>query len=354
MRRNGIDVKWGQGDSSLFLHPVANGSFELLDYEFDHTYIHNLVGGRNFYQSRNGSSGAGFLDTMGILIPVGYYHTDTMNPWVVRKNVEGIEILIPYASHTANKSRLLQEYPVVLLIGENTIIYVSWYKNFLSVLKAILTRKFVETKTLSRTFIRTTEYGMGQKEEVTIQFANLFGYCKLYPWQWVTDNLLKDYKAGYSSEFPWRIFHVSQLNNGQLIKTNRIGGGLFATDLLQNDPCENVMEAPKGWGIAGPNMTYKVNDDEVYMLGWQLAKPLYEKRIGRLARFVPTTEREKFIAYCRENLKYGKYVEAELTESKLRFFLTMKEQIAEIRRNIAQKVRYDVMYVASRYVREEE
>jgi hypothetical protein len=347
--RKGIDVSWGSGDTTLWINPV-NGGFELLDYEFDTARIHEICSGRCYYTSRSGASGAGYIYHTGNLTKVGYYRVDTVNPWIVHESVAGIEILFPYASHQANKQELLEKYPVVLLVGENTIVYTNWYTTFNDTLRTLLSGKEVEIKTLTRSFVRTNGYyGVGQKEEVSIRFANLFGYCKMYPWQWARE-LLRNYQVGYPSERPWGIFHVSKLEDGRFVRTTKIGESLYATELLEQDPCEQVEETPKGWEIGAPNMVYRVREDEVYMMGWEAAKTLYEKRVERISRFVPTEERDAFLTHVRENLQYGKYVEYEVTVPKLLFFLAKDEQVAEIRHGIARKVRDDVMYVTRQFL----
>ena len=52
-----IDINFGAGHTELFLK-FEKGIPKVLDYEYDADEIHHLCGGRQYYTSRAGFSGA--------------------------------------------------------------------------------------------------------------------------------------------------------------------------------------------------------------------------------------------------------------------------------------------------------
>lgn len=335
-------ISWGGGGTSLFLAPSEKGGVELLDYEYDETNrIHSLCGGRNYYVSRSGCSGAGFIRQLGDLIPVGYYRVDTRyNEYQYPENVgNGISIMLPYASHTSNKESLLRENPVVIYPREeNTIIYCGFYTTMNMVLKKLLSGEELgeEPRLLRRSFVRARDC---QKEEevVELKFYNLFGANSFNPWEFAA---LGDYQAYSPDERLHQLFHLSPCEDGSVVRTCRIGGTLYATEALASDPCENLQEPLPGWELAGPNMVYKVRKDDVHIVGWVLAKPSYDKRIERVSRIIPQAEREHFDIFVWENIPdENKYIEYELEVPKLLFFLDKEEQFAKVRKGLANKIR---------------
>ena len=66
-KRSKIDVSWGGGHTSLFLHVDENGTPVVFDYMYDNFALHNICGGRLVYQSRSGYRGEGYLDSLGLM-----------------------------------------------------------------------------------------------------------------------------------------------------------------------------------------------------------------------------------------------------------------------------------------------
>ena len=67
------NVSFGGGSSSV-LFSVRDGRF--FDYEKDTEELHTRYGGKQYYHSCSGMSGAGFLTDEGDLISFGHYRSD--------------------------------------------------------------------------------------------------------------------------------------------------------------------------------------------------------------------------------------------------------------------------------------
>lgn len=350
-KNNGIDVAFGGGASSLFLAPV-DGGFELLDYEFDSERIHQIGGGRQYYQSCSGYSGAGYLTHYGELIPVGYYRVDTaLNDHQFPVNLtDEISIMFPYVSHGSDVQSTLENNPVILQVSNDTIIYVDFYTNMNEVLETLLSEEELpqEARILKKRFYNGYSQ---QEEEVELKFFNLFGERSYYPWEFATD-LLAPYCIYEPKERIHQIFRVTEREHGEWVKGCKIGQKFCSEELLKEDPCLEMKEAPKGWQLADTNLVYKVHEDHVYIVGWVLAEAAYQKKAKRLARLMPEAEAVDFTNFIEDNCSHGKYVEFELTVPKLLFFLDKEKQFAKVRKGIAKKVSEDVLSVARQFINE--
>lgn len=350
-RNNNIELSWGSGCTDLFLAPCEDGGLQLLDYEFDFDRIHEMCGGRCYYQSCSGASGAGYIEKYASLTRVGYYRVDTVHnefQYPEKLNDE-ISIMLPYSSHESDKRKTLETNPVVIMIGDNTIIYCGFYTNMNEILATLLSGQELqqEPNILKRNFVNTKSYWKSSRE-VELKFYSMFKRS-YYPWEFATD-LLKDCTVYYPNERIHNIFRISTCEDGTLVRTTRIGQTLYATEVLKSDPYENVTEPISGWELAETNLLYKVRESEVYIVGWELAQKAYDKVVERVARFIPSSEAEEFKKFIREHLPSEKFVEYEVTVPKLLFFLNTEKQFAAIRKGIAKKVREDVFSAAKQFV----
>jgi len=351
MNRNNkhIGLSWGNGGTDLFFVP-CKGGLEILDYEFDFDRIHERCGGKCYYQSRSGGSGAGYIEKYADLIRVGYYRVDTAyNEFHYPvKLTDDVSVMIPYVSHERDKTTTLENNPVVIMVGNSTIVYCGFYTNMIEVLTALLSGEKLkqEPRILKRKFVNTKSYWKSV-EEVELEFYNLFGRS-YYPWEFVT-GLLEDYTVYYPNERIHSIFRISTCEDGTLVRTTRIGQRLYASETLKDDPCENVTEPISGWELAGTNMLYKLRENEVYIVVWELAEAAYEKKVERIARFIPASEAAEFKSFVKAQLPPSKYVEYEITVPKLLFFLNKEKQFAKVRKGIAKKVRENLFYVARQF-----
>lgn len=348
--KKSIDLAWGDGDTCLFLAPCKDG-FEVLDYEFDFDRIHKRCGGKCYYQSVSGYSGAGYIKEYADLTRVGYYRVDTVHNdfHTPVKLTDEVSIMLPYVSHEEYKRKTLETNPVVIMVGKSTIIYCGFYTNMNEVLTTLLSGEELkqEPRILKRPFVDTRAYWK-KNGEVELKFYNLFGYS-FYPWEFATE-LLEDYAVNYPDERVHSIFRISTCKDGTLVRTARIGQMLYAAEVLENDPCEGVSQAIPGWEFADTNMLYKVRENEVYVVGWELAQKTYDKRVERFARLIPDNEVKDFKNFVKGYLPSAKYVEFELTVPKMLFFLNKEKQFADVRKGIAKKVREDVKDAARQFV----
>lgn len=347
---NHIDLSWGNGGTELFLAP-CDGGLEVLDYEYDTNRIHEMCGGKCYYTSCSGCSGAGFIEKYDVLTHVGYYRVDTVhNEFQYPVEVaEGINLMLPYVSHQSDKGETLSNYPVVIMVGEDTIIYCGFFTNMNEVLATLLSGETLKQtpRILKRTFVNTKSYWRDETE-VELKFYNLFGHS-FYPWEFATE-LLKDYTVYYPEERIYSIFRLSKTEDGKLVRTSRICQTLYATELLKEDPCEKLDTPFNGWELAETNMVYKVRENQVYIVGWELASDAYQKKVERITRFIPNSEAEEFKNFVMEHLPSSKYVEFELTVPKLLFFLNKEKQFANVRKGIATKVREDAFAAAKQFI----
>lgn len=347
--RKNITLGWGSGETDLFLAPSEGGSVELLDYEYDYEKIHEMCGGRLYYRSWSGCSGTGYIRKWGSLTRVGYYRVDTAyNEWQYPvKLSEEVSIMLPYQSHTEDKTDILENNPVVIRVGRNTLIYCNYYDNMREVLSILLSGEKLkeEHRTLTRTFV---DVQRRYERVVELKFYDFFGWS-FNPWEFVTD-LFAESNIAHAGERLYQLFHLAKCENGMLVSTTRIAGVLYATKILPEDPCEALTESIAGWEVAGSQMAYRLHENEVHIVGWESSEPAYEKRIERVARFIPDADKEGFKAFLKENLNFTKYVEFEIVVPKLLFFLNKEQQYAEIKKGIARKIREDVFCVAKNWL----
>lgn len=343
--RKNITLGWGSGETDLFLAPSEGGSVELLDYEYDYEKIHQMCGGRLYYRSWSGCSGTGYIRKWGPLTRVGYYRVDTAyNEWQYPvKLSEEVSIMLPYQSHTEDKTDILENNPVVIRIGRNTLIYCNYYDNMREVLSTLLSGEKLkeEPRTLTRTFV---DVQRRYERVVELKFYDFFGWSH-NPWEFAKDLFAESY-ISCAGERLYELFHLAKCENGMLVSTTRIAGALYASKILDQDPCKALTESIAGWEVADSQMAYRLYENEVHIVGWEDAETAYGKRIERVTRFIPDADKEGFKAFLKENLNFTKYVEFEIVIPKLLFFLNKEKQYAEIRKGIARKIREDVFSVA--------
>jgi hypothetical protein len=107
-----IDASYGGGRDTVFL---AARTGEILSYEKDGEELHSRYGGEQYYRSRSGLSGAGYLEPKpqdNDLIEVGYYYTNAREIWYPEKSPFGyVKLYVPIKSHGG----VQYKYPVVML-----------------------------------------------------------------------------------------------------------------------------------------------------------------------------------------------------------------------------------------------
>lgn len=164
-----IYLSYGHGDICLFIRKnPENTSFDLVDYEYQRSEMHDELGGEQYYFARSGLSGAGYVETLKDLIPVGYYRVDTVPMWHEPEALGGgFEIMVPYMSHQEDKSETLDKYPVVIR-GNNKIIFTN-FEDLYEELPEIISGEFFKEN---------------QGKTVTREFNSSEGYCRKVSFEW--------------------------------------------------------------------------------------------------------------------------------------------------------------------------
>lgn len=364
------DYHWGQGASDLFLY-VEDGKVILLDAEYDTRLLHEKCGGRTYYVSCSGCSGAGYLDDLGELLPIGLYRVDTRhNDFQVFLSVgkvlggedEGKEVMVavPYCSHTDDKSDILRNYPTVIKVGEK-VVYCDFFANFLSLLSLILSGEELpdecmidgayyygrKRRTLKRVFSRPGSWG-AKEEEVTIDF---FNFCSMRetpsPWEFIPERL-KDFLGEYPERM-YQLLSVEKLPNGAFVKSVKIDGRRYRGRCLKGNPLlDNSLTA--GWQREESDVLLRFYEKDAHLVAYATAQEAYEKVARRVAFKVGLGD--DFVA-CATSTSWrwnNEYVEFEIVVPKILYILNRSGLLAEVRRGLARKVRQDIMSLARQWV----
>ena len=355
-----IDVSWCGGFSNLFIE-VKGDKPVLLDYEYDTELLHEMCGGRCYYRSRSGCSGAGYVESLGSLVKVGSYRVDTayiMADFVsVGKTSEGKEVLVavPYASHTSDKSEILRDYPVVIKTGLK-VVYCDFGANFLEILSLILSGKDLPEecmidcitynrrghRTIRKTLTRVDDWGHPLEEEVVIEHYNL---CSMRETPGIGAFLFKElypYLANNNGrERMFQLLGVEKLPNGQFVRAVMIGGvGLYRGEILPGNPLETD-DLTVGWQRLADDVLVRFYDrsNEVHLVAYVKASEAYGFVAQRLAdRLGEGEEFVSFVSACED-----KYVEYEAVVPKMLYVLDPDVQVEAVRNAWARKVHADVI-----------
>ena len=346
-----INVAWGEGGTDLFLNPTESGSFELLDYEYDTQKIHSIGGGRVTYESQSGLTGNGFINRLGTLIPVGYWRVDTayhdQYPVSVDKEND-LKVMIPYQTHESDKDSTLRDYPVVILWGEDKIVYCK-FKQLTKILKKILLGEFSEEggRDLKKKFLRSTPYAKKDPEEVKLRFYNLWGWKRPYPWPWefayeLLDGfqLLPRYGSDVNEEIG--ILRIVRDANGDLIRYTSISSVRYGEEIVPVEVLFNGETPIRGWELGKPYTLYRVRNDDVHIVAWTPLRRKLPGIIESFARRYPKGEAE-LIRGLLEKID-NSYEEYELSINKLLFFGDEEKWFKEAQKGLNRKLRKSVAY----------
>lgn len=358
MMMNGrrINVAWGCGCSDLFLD-LTGEEPRILDFEYDWKELHERCGGKTYYVSCSGDSGAGYLEHLGELIPIGTYRVDTT--WNEFQNFAsvgkffrdeygegGVDVMVavPYRSHTEDKKDVLLEHPTVIKVKDgnvNILVYCDFYHNSRVVLRDVLSGRLQRHRTLKRSFTRIDEWGNPEEKEVSIQFYD-FCHCPAAgfpnPWEFFQEELAA-FRAGGTE----RLFHllgVEKLRNGTFVKTAKIAGSKYRGKVLFGDPLTGELTA--GWQRLADDVLVRFYDgsNEVHLVAYAPAAEAHRNLAQRLAHRIG--EGEEFISIA--SVCDSEYVEYEVTVPKVLYALDKANYLAEVRNGMARKVRQDVAY----------
>ena len=350
---NRVYLGWGEGGTDLFLNPTEFGSFELLDYEYDTKKIHSIGGGRVTYESNSGLTGIGFLNRLGTLIPVGYWRVDTVYleqyPLCVDEEND-LKVMIPYQKHEEDKKETLQKHPVVILWGKEKIVYCK-FEQLTNILKKILLGEFSEEggKILTKKLLRSTPYTQKTPEEVKLQFYNLWGWTRPYPWPWeFADELLKNYRLetryGRGTIGVVNVLRIARDANGDLIRYSCISGERYAEEILPEEVLLKGETPIKGWELGKPYTLYRVRNYDVHIVVWAPLKEELPRIIESFARRYPEGEAELIRGLLEKKEIDNLYEEYELSVKKLLFFGDEEKWFDEARKGLIRKLRKSITY----------
>lgn len=371
---NKIDVAWGSGDSCIFVKFSSDGC-ELFDYEYDYELLHNMCGGKNYYQSRSGASGAGFFDHLGNLVQVGLYRVDTAhNDWQqflsVGKGPDGDEVFVavPYVSHELDKAKTLETNPVVIKHGRK-IIYCEFagLPQLLSILLAgkeipaeITHRrtigrhlsKFtvpVMRRSLKKVFVGKDCWGRYDEKEVVIEFYDLFyteNQVPINPWEFFQCEL-EEFQQSWNTERIFQLLSVERLEDGTFVKTVKVDNKRYRGRALPGNPLETG-ELTAGWERIDSNLIIRsyTRSNEMHLVAYSDANEAYNKVAKRVAGRMG--EGEEFISFVSTH--EGEYVEYETIIPKVLYLLNPEDYLGEVRKGLARKVREDVMSRVAQWV----
>lgn len=344
IKRAKTDLSWGSGSTDLFLH-VSEGGIDLIDYEFEASFVHSQGGGKCYYSSRSGNSGEGYIHHYGELTPVGYYRVDTAHNdhqnWV--EVLPGIIVMVPYATHTMDKSSIFEEYPVVIKQGSNKVIFVE-FNELGKLLERLGTGKEPSAYTKPRKMKRKYEKGDSFKE-VSFEFWDLFNGGTQYnqkknldAWEFV--EVPVEYMVQSSSHRLFRIFHVTETESGQIVRTAKIDADNYAVGIIDNktfDSSKTVVDTFRGWEAAEAkdvNIVFKHKMNTVFIVGWLPTQKACEMEFARIS--------SRYNNVGKVNLQGG-YIEYTLEIPKILFLMRKEEYIKEIWAGLKRKARKRVI-----------
>lgn len=352
-KNNNIELSWGNGKTRMFLNPLKEGGFEILDYELDHELIHEMCGGKCYYVSQTGKSGAGFIKEYGQLIPVGYYRVDTKknNQQFYVEVAKGINVMIPYVLHKSTEYPLYVDPIVVTEYKKCRKVIYCDLDNLPEVLKNLIEEKEIgECKLLTKTFVED----FGREEEVKLEFYQLTKKKGYNPWHFATD--LGFYMVDSPEEDLYKIFKVAENELRHFVHTTELGGTLYATKKIKGNPFEECKEAFPGWYLGDTNLQYRFREKDVYIVNWSSATKLFNewyeeefsKHIAHLTDEQKNEARKLFEEVLAKHNTDTRYFCEKWSISKVLFFQDKEKYFEKIKK--ALKEQYQVKYIIESFV----
>lgn len=166
------------------------------------------------------------------------------------------------------------------------------------------------------------------------------------PWEFFRHEL-EDYKAERNEERIFQLLSVERLKDGTFVRTTKIAGKQYRGRKLEGNPLESE-QLPAGWYWLADDVLIRFYDEsnEAHLLAYAPAKEAHEKLARRLAnRMGEGEEFVSFVSACD-----GEYVEYELVMPKVVCLLDNSEQLAELRKGLARKIRWDVTERARQWI----
>lgn len=364
-----IPVEWGNGSTTLFLD-LSGETPEVIDYESSTSRLHEMCGGRNYYQSRSGCSGAGYFRHLGTLVPCGLYRTDTVHSWIEFQPVGEVDgdkvfIAVPYASHGGygKMPELLREYPAIIKYSRK-LVYCEFYGNFKAILTDILKGKGIPDivpnpprkrwqRHLKKTFWGWPEYEADPREiEFSIEHYDM---CSMErstpnnPWEFFHEEL-KEFRVEERQERLYHLLSVDRVvyeyscdEKGEVyfVKKTKIGETCYRGALLPGDPLVTG-NLTAGWQRVKEDILVRFYDisGEAHLVAYAPAKEACAKVARRLAARLGYGE--EFISFVAAH-EGRQYVEFEKMVPKALYLLDPATAVAAVRKGLAEKIRKDIL-----------
>lgn len=346
-----ISVSYGGGSTCLFIRKnPENSSFDLVDYEYQREELHDELGGKQYYFARSGLSGAGYVETLKDLIPVGYYRVDTVPMWHEPEALGGgFEIMVPYMSHQEDKSETLDKYPVVIrgvIRGNNKIIFTN-FEDLYEELPEIMSGKFFE-ENQGKTVTREFNSQRGFIKELTFEWFNNFrsfdGISFKTLWEFAGVWIPKEARVERELDRLEKLFWFVG-EDGCYYETFSCPHGLYRGERLKTSPLYDRELLPKQWEIHDhPDYSgYKLasrtfKDGNVKIVVWSKSPDMIESYIYK---YVQLRSSRGVDAYdIKQQLRY--IVHEEKVVSNLEFKMNsediFKELIIQLEKGVKQAV----------------
>lgn len=368
-----ISVSWGGGASDMFL-VVEDGKCRILNYENDTCEVHHLAGGKNFYVSRSGASGEGYIEDMSTLIPIGGYRVDTFydgwvfGPSVIEQDGCKIMLLAPTASHTSPRYEedvATWRSPFVAIRSEGKkkeIFFLNFgEENFLKTVQDILSGKEVlsgRTKTLRKNF-----FHLGRKIEMELTVVDAFGsHHSLRPWSMVAGAgfLPSSIESVYGSYRLETLFHFQEERYG-FYGTQILGGGkLYLTTEYKGNPLRfseedfNKAFSHLGWKLHSDGLAYRYekSSKQFRIVCWKVnaLEQMLESKKNLLRSYY-----DDFRRYMSDQLaewRWSDIFEYEVEAPQPLFVLEKETFFDEARKGLEKKVKKAFLDLIMRFKKE--
>ena len=247
-----LEVEFAGGRDSVLMN-MENG--QLFSYEVDSKLLHSLYGGKQYYTSCSGMSGAGFLDFSlreNNLIELGSYRSDknTRDHLYYLEIEDGVKIFIPIKTHAGIDNTC----PIVISDGYK----VGFYDHYDTIFESL--KKFKEDGDSFRTIITTFFKRNGSEHSLQWKFANPNKRRGVNALAFI--DTPDDDEVGDIQNFMEEKLHLHKIDDDEYLHKNQLG--FFDQKLLVEDIESLDNEIVEGWRYAG--FYYRrINDSVVSM-----------------------------------------------------------------------------------------
>lgn len=370
MNSNSFNFCWGDGLSDLFLDVLDNGRLTVLNMEFDHEEICRRCGGNVYYTSCSGLSGAARLNSLDTLMPVGAWRTDTIRSAEFKlvslgQTPRGYEVLaaLPYANHK-DVEPLLGRYPVVIRVrGE--VIYCD-FQDFLEIVGKLLSDgELPEGKYRELCHIFTESDGEEWEERFDFyDFSTSDSRNKPDPWMF----LRKELEPYSLYDVVWhhgeRIYELLSVKKdyktGAFYRVNKLGGRPYRCGKVQDPLKEGPLTA--GWKRLADDALVRFYEREAHLVVYIPARSSLTEQAQQLAAELGEDEKfadsimkvvmEQPVNWADYQVNEREYKMCEQVVPKALYLLDKETLLGELRKEVARKVRNEVLSAVYELYRE--